>query len=535
MLSVKARVLSLAFMGLAFTAVVAGVAVFQLRKGEAAAEQIRITGEALRNHLEGDMMHDALRGDVLAARLATSDEERAGVREALNEHTDWFRKAVEANRGLEIPDAARRAIDEVGPSLANYVDVARRHVENGLSDPAKAASESGEFLAAFEDLETKMEQASDAIQAAANDARDSAATAALNAKLIVGGVTAAAVITLFSVAMIITRRLSRSLARCVQVMEAIASGDLTRRTEETGTDELGRMGAAADKAAVSMSELVGTIRAASGDVAGAATQIAASAEQLASGSKSQSSQVQRVASAVEEMSATVRDVAQRSGEAAHQAGESGKTAEEGRVVVTATIQDMGSINEAVTAGATSVTELGKQSESIGKVIEVIQDIAEQTNLLALNAAIEAARAGEHGRGFAVVADEVRKLADRTAKATGEVNTSIRSIQVETEQAVSKMHAGTERVRVGVERATGAGESLSRIVVGAQKVADAVSAIANAAQEQSRATDEISQSIASIASGAEEASRASAESAQAASGLSARAEQLNELVARFRVR
>ncbi|MEM9881316.1 MAG: methyl-accepting chemotaxis protein [Planctomycetota bacterium] len=207
-----------------------------------------------------------------------------------------------------------------------------------------------------------------------------------------------------------------------------------------------------------------------------------------------------VAAAFDRVAAATAEVNRRAADAAASAERSGAMAADGVRVVDETVAGMQAIREAVEASSASVAELGQRGEQIGQVIGVINDIADQTNLLALNAAIEAARAGEHGRGFAVVADEVRKLADRTTQATEEIAGSIRAIQDETTSAVQRMDAGTAQVAAGVERAGTADASLRQIVDSAREVAGMVRSIAAAAEAQSAASDEVARGIECLTAG-----------------------------------
>jgi methyl-accepting chemotaxis protein len=215
-------------------------------------------------------------------------------------------------------------------------------------------------------------------------------------------------------------------------------------------------------------------------------------------------------------------------------GSAGKDAQQGGEIVAKTLDHMKSIASLVEASSTGIAELGARSDEIGRIIEVINDIADQTNLLALNAAIEAARAGEHGRGFAVVADEVRKLADRTTKATGEVATSIKAIQEGTGTAVKSMQSVTERVSVGVELAEQAGKSLGTICDGTGSVAMIIESIASATHEQTSACEEIGRNVTLISQAGQECSDGAKRAATVAGALSGRAAELEQLVSGFTV-
>jgi len=204
-------------------------------------------------------------------------------------------------------------------------------------------------------------------------------------------------------------------------------------------------------------------------------------------------------------------------------------------VVNETIHGMQTIAQVVRESADSIGKLAKSADQIGNIIGVINDVADQTNLLALNAAIEAARAGEHGRGFAVVADEVRKLAERTGKATGEITDMIKGIQNETNEAVQSMESGIQEVDKGRELADQAGNSLNEIVTMTQRVMDMIQQIATASEEQSTAAEQISKNIENISSVTKETATGAEQSAAAAEELNRQAEGLQQMVARFKVK
>jgi methyl-accepting chemotaxis protein len=343
------------------------------------------------------------------------------------------------------------------------------------------------------------------------------------------------VILAFGGFMVIMRKmLAGPLAQVVEIMKVAGEGDLSQRLELQRSDEMGTLATWFNTLLDNLSNMVNEVRGASQSVASASGQIAASAEEMASGLQEQETQTQQVAAAVEELSQSVTEVAAKSSDATSASEESQHLAEEGGNVVRSTVQEMEGIATEVNASAQTINALGEQSEKIGEIIAVINDIADQTNLLALNAAIEAARAGEHGRGFAVVADEVRKLAERTTSATEEVSSSIRGIQGETTSAVSRIEAGSERVGKGVDLANQAGSSLETIVQGSKSVQGMVQDIAAAANQQASASDEIARAIENISSVTRQSSEGAGQASEAAGDLAHQAEQLMTLVGRFKV-
>ena len=316
--------------------------------------------------------------------------------------------------------------------------------------------------------------------------------------------------------------------------EIIATGDLTVDVTQTSRDEIGQLSASFKKMVDSLRETIGQVGEASTAVASASNQISSSTEEMAAGAQEQTSQAGEVASAVEEMTKTIVENSRNAGSTAETAKQARLAAEQGGKVVEETVAGMNRIADVVHQSADTVKALGKSSDQIGEIIGVIDDIADQTNLLALNAAIEAARAGEQGRGFAVVADEVRKLAERTTKATKEIASMIKKIQGETVGAVSAMEQGTKEVEKGKMLADKAGESLKEIVDVSQKVTDMVSQIAAASEQQSSASEQISKNVEAISAVTGQTASGTQQIAKAAEDLNRLTDTLAQLISRFRL-
>jgi methyl-accepting chemotaxis protein len=335
-------------------------------------------------------------------------------------------------------------------------------------------------------------------------------------------------------AVLMARKISKPIAYLARKAQLIAEGDLSSRIEQRSNDEIGMLAGAFGMMVDNLKNVVVKLVDTSQQLATAAGQLQTSAEQMAAGTEEVISQASTVATASEEMAATSSEIAQNCSMAAQSSQEANNAAMTGASVIQATVEGMDRIADRVRGTSVSVENLGSRSEQIGAIVGTIEDIADQTNLLALNAAIEAARAGEQGRGFAVVADEVRALAERTTKATREIGDMIKAIQGETRIAVNAMEEGVKEVALGTEEAARSGEALQAILNQINSVTMQVNQIATAAEEQTATTNQISSNILQINSVVQETGRGAQESAAAASRLASLSGELQTIIRRFKL-
>ncbi len=430
-------------------------------------------------------------------------------------------------------------VDRLAGQFDNYYTSAR-HLTAGMiegtlepADMKKTADNMRKNLSVLEDTINVFRDASygrfsDTIEAA-NESSEQALYIGLLISLLVIGLVG---LTGFA----ISGMVSKNILNVVSSLEDMArgDGDLTRRLQANSNDEIGKL-------VNSFNSFVGKLQGLVGEIVGSIAQLSAAAEEMSSVStesnnsvSKQQAETEQVATAMNEMTATVQEVARNATQASESAHNASSEADDGRKVVDETIASINALADEVETAAVTIQKLENDSETIGSVLDVIRGISEQTNLLALNAAIEAARAGEQGRGFAVVADEVRTLASRTQESTLEIQTMIESLQAGAAQAVNVMEQGRNQAKISVDNAAHAGESLRAITGSVTTISDMNTQIASAAEEQSAVAEEIDRNITNIRRLGDQTASGATQTASSSQEMAQLAVQLQTLVGQFRV-
>ena len=471
----------------------------------------------------------AVAGYLLTGKEKQLAEDEEGQRE-FREALIFFQNTVRTEEGKRLMGEITRRYDIYRAHLEREIQAqrARRGKDVAASSSSATSTIRKELQEAFRNF--------DAYQRKRRDEGNSEEQGVVAlAKLLTGAISASGFVVGAIVAWWFSRSLSRGVRGVSSALDQIADNNLgIPDLKVISRDEVGSAAQALNAMKNSLRQMIESMAKTAEHLASASEELSASAAQQAQGSETQKDQAVQIATAMQEMVATVGQVSENSSHAAEASRQAAETAQKGGTIVEDALAKMRSIAESVRHTAAKMSELGKASDQIGHIVGVIDDIADQTNLLALNAAIEAARAGEQGRGFAVVADEVRKLAERTTGATKEIAQMIKNIQGETRLAVTAMDAGTKEVEDGVKSTMQAGESLKEIIRMAEQVGEMVTSIATAATEQSSASDQINQNMDQIARLARESAVGSQESAKACQELSNLALDMQKMVSKFQL-
>lgn len=394
-----------------------------------------------------------------------------------------FEEGIQAIKRVEdslVPanEANRRFIDLYNAN--KYAEAGATLVRESIPLTEKVSDEFNKLIR-FEELRNKTRY-------------EEAKRAYNSAKLLMIIFGIAAVIMAVIISVFTTRLITVPLHVLISRIEELASGNLRVSVDVDSKDEVGRLSGSLGGMIQSFNKMINNILTSANNVASTVDLLRSKAERSAEGARQQSGQAAQIATAAEEMSQTITDIARNASIASDTSAEAMEVARGGQEVATTAIETVNSVYTSTVELAGMVEKLNSRSSEIGDIITVIKDIADQTNLLALNAAIEAARAGEQGRGFAVVADEVRKLAERTIKATTEISDKIGTVQAESAQTQESMSEASGEVTKATEYIRNVGTSLESIVEAVHKVRDQINQIATAVDEQSAASEEVANNI-----------------------------------------
>ena len=485
-----------------------------------------------------DFTQLTLRLRVLSYRLLTNREPEVQQKtlEAFELRNQQIRAAQSVYEKLIDSREERSAYDDYVRLLGQYRQIEERMKSLSRNNQIEELRTllNTELLSNSEAVNAVLTRLLDINNSMANDSNQKAAEQYDSAfELVVALLVLATALTMLF-AWLLTRSITLPIAQALDAAEKIAEGNLTQPIKVDGDDEAGRLLRAMNKMQEKLRDTLQRISGSATQLASAAEELNAVTDESARGLTQQNNEIEQAATAVNEMTSAVEEVARNAVSTSEASKNATASAGDGRDLVQETVSAIERMSGDVQGTATLIGALAEESRDIGKVLDVIRGLADQTNLLALNAAIEAARAGEAGRGFAVVADEVRALAHRTQQSTSEIERMIGSIQAGTEQAVDSMRNSTERAESTLNIAKGAGMSLDTINSAIIEINERNLVIASAAEEQAQVAREVDRNLVNIRDLSVQSATGASQTSAASSELSRLAVDLNGMVGRFRL-
>ncbi len=487
----------------------------------------------------GAMLDDSnvVRVRLLRATLAATPESAKSELAQIPQLIDNVDKQWAEVKNIALADEEKKFVDAYESSLGPFLQQRSAWIEalkSGEFDKAKSIAGDKQTTAAFRDsrnairdlfgVEEKL--AADSYENAKADARKGVW---VNATMVITSLVLAVLVAHFILTPIVTQ-----LHGAVRIAGEVSKGNLTEKISTHGSDEVSHLLTALDHMQEGLRESVQTMRGGAEELARQARMLADGSKEIHSQAANQGESMNAAAAAIEELTVSINVLSSNAAEAHQTTTASGDEARRGVEVILGTTHQMHSLADTVHKASTTLQGLGAKSQQISQIVETIREIADQTNLLALNAAIEAARAGEQGRGFAVVADEVRKLAERTGQSTQQISKVIDDVLQETDSAMREMETGVSKVQDGTRLAEAAGDSIGQIVSSTSRVSNMVTDISGAIREQTVAAQDIAKNVEHVAQMSEEAIAIADANSASADALEKLSQEMTATVSRFRI-
>lgn len=502
-MGIRQKMLTLGATSVLCVSVAGGIGVLSLQKSQTALIRVQEALSALHNHMRADMMHDALRADSLAILLAVSekkDDSLSQIKKDIDEHSRVFRTSAQQNQNININAEINNQLHEASQSIDNYINSINKLFNTAQQHSAETQPQYQDVLNQFSILETQMAKISQALEHYSEEKTKQSEELGKEATLIIIAIIALCTLILLITFTIIIKNIYNEMggepSYAAHIAHSIAAGNLSETIINTSTHTNSLL-ASMKVMQVALSALVIKIKENAHSVNTTSNTLSGITHSVVNDINHQNDAASGIAAAAEELSSSITHISDHAQTAAKISQDADIFSKKGTDTIIAAQNEIRQLSGAVSEASNAIEDLGQKSHEITAIVQVIREIAEQTNLLALNAAIEAARAGEQGRGFAVVADEVRKLAERTSESTQQITQMIRAIQGGIKTSVEQMQQAVSSVDKGVQLTQEAQSAIAHINQRSIQSLELISDISHALMEQSAASQDIAQNIESI--------------------------------------